>query len=141
MLVCDFREQGQHRQADEKPLRCRSTTYPEDHPQCLALGRRKPFEMVEHGRKHLMQRRERQLHLGFDPHGACDLQVRRGLDGVLQQRRLADAGLASHDQRVALALAKGREHIVEPRALDTAPAQARQAPWNRATISHETDRS
>jgi len=73
-----------------------------------------------------MQGRERQLHLGLDPHSARDPQVRSGLDGVLHQRRLANAGLASHNQRAALALANGREHFIELRALDSAPAQARQ---------------
>jgi hypothetical protein len=84
-----------------------------------------------------MQRRERQLHLGLDPDSSCDPQIRSGLDGVPQERRLADAGLATHDQRAALARANGRDHLIEQRALGTAPAQARETRGGGTMISHE----
>ena len=52
-----------------------------------------------------MEAGEGQLHLRLDARRVRDPQVRRGLDEVLQQRRLADPGLAPQHERTALAAA------------------------------------
>jgi hypothetical protein len=54
-------------------------------------------------RAQLLQAGERQLHLRFDSVGPDDLQIRRGADQVLEQRRLCrPPRLAPQQQRAAL---------------------------------------
>ena len=60
-----------------------------------------------------MQPGERKLHLRLDTHGARDAAVRRLLDQVLQQRGLAHARLAAHDQGPALTRANSVDQPVE----------------------------
>jgi hypothetical protein len=66
-------------------------------------------------RAQLVERGERQLHLLFDPDGAGHPEVRAGLDGVVEQRRLADARLAVTASAVALVCRI--HHAVEDLAL------------------------
>jgi hypothetical protein len=69
-----------------------------------------------------VQSRERELHLGLDARSARDATPRRPLDDVLQQRGLADAGVAADDERAALARPNRIEQPVERPAL-AAPAE------------------
>jgi hypothetical protein len=64
-----------------------------------------------------MQARERRLHLRLDPHRPVARQVPRRLDQVLQQRRIADPGLASQDQRPTLAPADVVDQALQRGAL------------------------
>jgi hypothetical protein len=71
-----------------------------------------------------VQGRERHLQLGLDagcPEHEHALSRRHD---VVQQRGLADAGLAVDQQRPALAGADRVDHVVEHRALGGAPPQA-----------------
>jgi hypothetical protein len=70
-----------------------------------------------------MERSERQLHLRLDASGAHDAPPRRLLHGVLQERRLADAGVPAHDQRPAPTGADGVEQSIQRRALGSTPQQ------------------
>jgi hypothetical protein len=62
----------------------------------------KPIEAVEHRSAQLMQRGKGQLHLRLDPDGADDPQVRRCVNRILEQRRLANPRLAAHHQHPPL---------------------------------------
>jgi hypothetical protein len=48
-----------------------------------------------------MQSPERKLRLRFDADRTQRSQIRRGLDRVIEQRRLPDPGLPPHDQSAA----------------------------------------
>jgi hypothetical protein len=60
------REQRQHREADQEPLRMRAPTQAERGFEGLALRRRQSFAIGQQRRAELVQRRERQLHLCLD---------------------------------------------------------------------------
>ena len=66
-----------------------------------------------------MQRRERQLHLRFDAHGAHDPQISRRLDRVGQQRGLADARLAADHKHAATTGPSGSDQPVNDRRFAT----------------------
>ena len=64
-----------------------------------------------------MQAGERQLHLGLDARDLRDAKARRPRSGVAQQRGLADARLAAHDEHRALAAAHVLQQPVQHLAL------------------------
>jgi hypothetical protein len=68
----------------------------------LALRRRHADQVVKQRRAHLVQPGERQLHLGLDPDGAHRPASLRPAVQVAKQGRLPDAGLAVHDEHLAL---------------------------------------
>ena len=70
-----------------------------------------------------MQPGERELHLGLHARGARDVEARGALRGVLQQRGLADAGLAAQDQDRALARSYACQLPVQHLALAAAASQ------------------
>ena len=70
-----------------------------------------------------MQPRERQIRLGLHASRGQYRHRRRPLPGVVQQRRLADPGLASDDQRPAGARAGIVQQPVDGRALRISPEQ------------------
>ena len=65
----------------------------------------------------LVQSRIRKLHLDLDADRVEYPAVRGPLDQVVQQRRLADAGVASQHERLALACADGAHQQIERRTL------------------------
>ena len=71
-----------------------------------------------------MQGREAELHLGLDRVHPDDLHARGGGLGVVQQRGLADAGLAPDDEGGAVPLAGAGQDLVEPAAFLAASEQA-----------------
>ena len=62
-LLGRLRQQAQHRQPDQKPIRRVPRTQPERHAERLPLRTGKPVQAIEHRRAQLLQRRERELHL------------------------------------------------------------------------------
>src|SRR6478672_12441291 len=68
---------------------------------------------VEAWRAELLDGRERELHLPFDPDRAHDGEIGTSLGRVIEQRGLADARLSVHRQHLAMALSRRREHAVE----------------------------
>ena len=79
------------------------------------------IEPIEHRRAQLMQPGEGELHLRLDTGGTVHTAARRLLDQVLQQRRLAHARLATHDQYPAVPRAHSLNQPVE-RVAFAAPA-------------------
>ena len=72
-----------------------------------------------------MQGRERAVLLRLDPRHADHPEPARAHHQVIQQRRLADTGLAAHHQRSAPAGPRARDQPVEDLALRLAPEQRR----------------
>src|SRR3954463_6776944 len=100
----------------------------------MPLRSRKPSPPIEHRSAELMQTRVCQLHLGLDAFGPDDGQVRRRVDHVLQQRRLADPRLTAQQQRATVTLADRRDQLVESLALRDPSPQARVAYRSRRTV-------
>jgi hypothetical protein len=71
-LLGGVREQAQHGQADEEPIRRRAGTQAEGGAQCLALRDRQVLEPHQERRAELLQPREGEPHLGFDARRSCD---------------------------------------------------------------------
>jgi hypothetical protein len=124
-LLRGLGEKAQGRQGDEKAIRRRVGTHPEGDVERLALRSGKPIDEVVDRRAHLMQGRERELHLGLDAHRPQHREVRRRFDRVLEQRRLADASLPPQDQHTAPPAPRILEHPVQRRALVSPTAQHR----------------
>jgi hypothetical protein len=74
-FVGHLREQAQHRQPDEEPIRGGAVAQPEHDLERLTLRRRKRREPIEHRPAQLMQTPERQLHLRLHPHRPMDRQA------------------------------------------------------------------
>ena len=89
-----------------RPTRKRSGACPcaqaERGAQRVALRRREALEPVEHRRAQLMQPGERELHLRLDARRSRDRGTQTRARQVVQQRGLADPGLAAQDQHPAL---------------------------------------
>src|SRR5947208_2249239 len=83
----------------------------------------RPLEPIEQRCAQLMQADVVQLHLGLHPDGADDMQIGCRIDEVLEQSRLADAGLASQEQRSAFAPSNIRDHAIEHGTLPATPAR------------------
>jgi hypothetical protein len=94
-----LRQQSQHRQPDQEPVRRTPGAHPERDPQRVALRGRQALQPVQQRRAQLMQAGEGQLHLRFHPGGPGHPHIRRRPDHVLQQRGLAHPRLAPHHQR------------------------------------------
>jgi hypothetical protein len=116
-LLGHHREQAQHRQPDEEPIRGSAGAQPEHDLDGLALRRRELLEPVEQWPAQLVQTGEGQLHVRLHALRPEDRHVRSRHDQVVQQRGLPDPGLAPHHQRPALAAVDRRDQIVEQGAL------------------------
>ena len=112
-----LRQQAQHRKTDQEPVRSAPCGQPEGDLQRVPLGPRQRGQATEHRRAELVQRRERQLHLGFHAGDPNEATARRLARAVAQQCRLADPRLAPEDQRFALAASGTLQHAVEGLAL------------------------
>ena len=97
-IFCGLRQQAQHSQADQEPVRHRIIVQPKSDPKRLALRSRQHLKSIEDGCAQLVQRRERELHLPLDGRDANDAAVRSSLCQVLQQRCLAHPRLAADHQ-------------------------------------------
>ena len=104
-----LRQQSENRERHEKRIRRRPRTQPESDIERVALRTRQALTECKDRRAELLNRSERKLHLALDPGAADDSQRRGLLDRVVQQRRLADAGLAMDDEGAAVSVA-GRLH-------------------------------
>jgi hypothetical protein len=107
-------QQGQYRQAYEERLRWRASHQAEHDLKRLAARRRQPVEVGEKRPAELMEGGVRQLALRLDPGRPCHGQVTGRRRHVVQQRRLADTGLAEQEQRTAAALAYRAEQPGQP---------------------------
>ena len=98
-----LRQQAQHGQPDQEPVRRRPGGQAERGPQRIALRHRQLPGAAQHRRAQLMQARERQLHLRLHAHHACHPAPVRPPGQVIQQRGLTHARVATHHQGPALA--------------------------------------
>jgi len=102
LLPCHLRQQAQHGQADQEPVRRRPRTQAECGPERITLRNRQTLQAIQHRRAQLMQPGERELHLRLDTHCTLNTAARRPPGQVLQQRSLAHTRLADHHQCPAL---------------------------------------
>jgi len=125
-------QQSEHGKADQEPIRRLAGCKAQCDTQRVLLWVGQLVESGQHRRAKLLQRRERQFHLGLD---ACDSHDSNtgGLPGaVMQEGRLADARLAPHDQRGALAGADIGQKPIERLAFAGSTQQDRWAAWSHA---------
>ena len=87
------------------------------------MGRRQPLEAVEQLRAQLMQARERQLLLRFDPNRADELTAVSGPGGVVQERGLAGSRGTAQHQDPTLSGPRIIEQAIELRTLQAASDQ------------------
>ena len=117
------RQQAQHREADEETIGWRPCGEAERSSERVALRRRQPLESLEQRQAELMEGREGQLHLRLDADGPDHPALLATGCRVLEERRLADSGLASQHQGPALARAGRSDERVERPALARATTQ------------------
>jgi hypothetical protein len=103
LLGPDLGQQAQRGEGDEEAVGSRTEGQAERDAEGGLLRLGKLREAAEQRRAELVQCRERQLHLGLDSGDAGDPEPRRLPSAVLQDGRLADAGLAANDEDRALA--------------------------------------
>jgi hypothetical protein len=101
LLRCHRREERQRRKPDHHPVDARGFFESERDPQRVALTGREDLELVHERMHELMQAGIPELHLGFDPDQAQHAQISGCDNRRIEQRSLADPGLAAHHQRGA----------------------------------------
>src|SRR5439155_12548514 len=72
LLPGGLRQQSEHGERNEKGTRCRPRTAPERDIERVVLRTRQALTELEDRRAELLDRRERELHLAFDPGAAHD---------------------------------------------------------------------
>ncbi len=117
-------EQAQDRERHEEVIRGTAVLEPERLAQRVPLRAGKPTQPVEHRAAELMHAGERELHLGLHAGGASDAPAGCPLDDVLQQRGLADARLAAHDQHLALTRPHASQQPIQRLALAASTKQS-----------------
>ena len=114
-------EQIEHGRGDQEPVR-RGVGLAEAERRCqrLATRRAEGVHFAEQGGEQLKQAGEGQLGIGFHAQRPQRAEPRRALHEVVQQRRLARAGLAAHDESSAHSDASRLDDIREMGALGVA---------------------
>lgn len=124
LLIRELREQTEYCQADQERIRRRRHAQAERSCERIALWGGQPIEDAKHGTAQHLKTRVRELHLGFRCRDSMDLQVRTTVrDGVIEQCRLAHAGLAIHHDRAALTGTSANQQRIELSCLPLAPKQ------------------
>ena len=116
-LVGRHRQQAQDGEADQEPVGRSSVRQSERRPRRVALRIRQRVQAVEQRRTQLVERGERELHLGLDAGGADHLASHGRVHQVLEQRALADAGITTHHEHAALPGSNRVDQLVECSAL------------------------
>ena len=101
-ILRGVREQRQRRKADEEPVRRGAGAPAEDHLQRVPLRERQPVDTIEHRAADLVEPAVGQLHLRLDADGRCDMPPGTAVRQVLEQRALANAGLAPENGHATL---------------------------------------
>jgi hypothetical protein len=131
-----LRQQAQHGEADEEPIRSVAGAQPEHDLQRVALRAWQKLEPVEQRPAQLMQAGVCQLHLRLHPDRPDDGRILRLPRDVFQERRLPDPGLSPHDQRPALPSADIPDEPGEHLALPSSTEQHIQIIWsNRRSLT------
>jgi hypothetical protein len=116
-------KQAEHGQSEPEGIGRRPGPEPERRTERILLRARDAVEPVQQGRTQLVQPREGELRLLLHARRLHDPVAARAPDQVLQQRRLADSGLAPDDQGLTDAVSHAVEKFVE---LPTLVAPANQ---------------
>ena len=106
--VARLGQQVQDREGHQEAIRRSTILQPERDTQSCALRTWQPVQPIKHGRAHLIEPREGELDLGLNAPDPDDPTSRRPPGDVVQQRRLADPGLAAQDQHLASTRARFR---------------------------------
>jgi predicted ester cyclase len=123
-----LRQQAENRERHEKRVRRRSRAQPERDVERVALRTRQAVTERKDRRTQLLNRRERELHLALDSGAPDDSHGRRLVDRVVEQRRLADAGLAMDDEGATVSVTGRRHQPIEGRSF-AFPTQQLHSPW------------
>jgi hypothetical protein len=110
-------EHAQRRRADREAVVLLRLAEPQRATQRLGLLGWDLRKVLEERSKQLEEAGELQLGLGLDAERAHDRHPLRLLDGIFQQGRLADPGLAAHDEGVAATQPRSAEQRVDEVAL------------------------
>ena len=102
-LVGRLRQQTQYRQPDEELIGRSPAAQSEHDPQRLVLGFGEASEAIEQRRAQLVKARICELHLGLHAGGTDHVEIGSGVQEVLEQRRLPDAGFPSDHERASFA--------------------------------------
>ena len=122
-VLGDLRQQPEDRQPDEQRVRRLPGAESERDGKRIALRLREPLHEVEDRRAQLLERRVRELHLPLDADRPQDAQLAPLPQRLLQQRGLAGAGLAMHDEDAAVPAARSPEQPGEDLALTLSAEQ------------------
>jgi hypothetical protein len=117
LFLSRFRHEAEDRQSDQERIRGSAGAQSEGDRKGLALRIGQALRELEDRGAQLLERRERKLHLSFDPTGPHDLEVRPRLDRVLQQGGLADARVAVDHQDPTASTARDLQQPLERLAL------------------------
>ena len=96
LLLGGVREKTENREPDEKRVRRRAVGQSEGDAERVTLWIRETLGELEERRTELLQRRVVELHLPLDTGSPNNAKVLAGIDRVLEQRGLADAGVSVH---------------------------------------------
>jgi hypothetical protein len=128
--VCRPGEQVERGQSDQESLRCCAGAETERRAKGLALRDRKALDAIQHRRAQLLQRGEGQLDLRLHADGPSDTKPGGRADGVVDERRLADARLAAHHQHAAATAARVAQQSIQHITFATT-ADQQQRPFPR----------
>jgi hypothetical protein len=133
----NVRQQTQHRQADEEPIRRGAVPQTERGAKRIALRAGKALQAIHERCAQLLQPCVREFHLRLDTDRPGNAAPGRVLRQILQQRALAGPGLPAQHQRPARTRAHARHQLIQCCAL---AASAQQPPrWNRSRHCHQTE--
>jgi hypothetical protein len=117
LLLGHFGEKAEHAEADDESIRSRRFAQAERRRQRVTLRSGQPFEQMERRCAELVQAGVRELPLVFVARSSRDAESGGASDQVVEQRRLADTGLATDDQHLAPAALHLCEQPIESVAL------------------------
>jgi hypothetical protein len=117
LILGRLRQQAEDGQPDQEPVRGRPGAESESDAKRVVLGLREALDVLEERGTQLLNRRERELHLGLDPERPGDPKPPSRLDRVLEQCGLADARLSTHHQNPAVPAGRGPQQPIERLAL------------------------
>ncbi len=118
-----YRQQAQCCGPDREAIPCARRAECKRAAKRARLRRRDPIHRAENRAQQLGQSRERDHRLGLDPAGSQDPHSVGALGRVLEQRGLADPGLADKREHAAVALAGLRKQPIERQLLVFAAKQ------------------
>ena len=133
-----LRQETQHGQTDQEPVRRRAGADAERGPQRIVLRPRQPVEVIEQRCAELVQPGEGQLHLRLHAHRAGHPTPLCPVDQVVQQHGLAHAGVAAHHQRPALTGTNRLDEAVEHVAFAAPVRQPGRTPSKPEIRRHPT---